>query len=170
METVTWDLHVHTTISRCGKEGASVENILESAEKLGLKTIGFSDHCWASEIPGASPWHQGQDVEHVLQIKNMLPKDTGIRILVGCETECIGNSVVGLNRELAENFDFVWLPANHFHQRGFVVPPNLGEGGPKAVSELLYSRFLEAVELGFGTGIVHPFIPLGFLNWEEDIL
>jgi histidinol phosphatase-like PHP family hydrolase len=65
---------------------------------------------------------------------------------------------------------YVMIPANHFHMTGFTVPSDLRDQGPKAVRELLYRRFMETVELGFGTGIVHPFIPLGFMDWEKEIL
>jgi histidinol phosphatase-like PHP family hydrolase len=122
-------------------------------------------------MPGESPWYRGQNIEHVLSIRDQLPLDTrGLRILIGCETEYIGNGIAGLNKELAGRFDFVWVPANHFHQKGFVVPDDLGSGGPEAVSELLYRRFMEVVDLGFAGGIVHPFVPLGFLEWEAEIL
>ena len=171
MKPITCDLHVHTNISRCGDAAATVESCLEAAKKQNLKTIGFADHCWAAQLPGESPWYKGQDIEHVLKIKKQLPGNiSGIRVLVGCETEFIGNGICGLNKELASSFNFVLLPANHFHQRGFVVPEDLGASGAKAVSELLYKRFMETTELGFGTGIVHPFIPLSFLEWEADIL
>jgi histidinol phosphatase-like PHP family hydrolase len=171
MKPIDQDLHVHTNLSRCGKSEATVENCLAAAEKQGIKTIGFANHCWAAEMPHESPWYRGQNIEHVLSIRGQLPDDTrGLRILVGCETEYIGNGIAGLNKELAGRFDFVWIPANHFHQKGFVVPGELGSGGPGAVAELLYRRFMEAVDLGFGSGIVHPFRPLGFLEWEGEIL
>jgi histidinol phosphatase-like PHP family hydrolase len=64
----------------------------------------------------------------------------------------------------------VWIPATHFHMRGFVVPGDLAAGGPQAVGELLYRRFMEALEIEFATGIVHPLVPLGFLDWEIEIL
>ena len=171
MESVTCDLHIHTNLSSCGDNSATAASCLEAAEKQGLKTLGFADHCWASQLPGESPWYRGQDIEHVLKIEEQIPDNTrGIRVLKGCETEYIGNGISGLNKELSKIFDFVWLPANHFHQKGFVVPENLEAGGAKAVSELLYRRFMEVTELGFGAGIVHPFVPLGFLEWEADIL
>jgi histidinol phosphatase-like PHP family hydrolase len=171
MKPIDRDLHVHTNLSRCGKSEATVENCLAAAEKQGIKTIGFANHCWAAEMPNESPWYRGQNIEHVLSIRDQLPNDTrGFRILIGCETEYIGNGIAGLNKELARHFDFVWVPANHFHQKGFVVPEELGSGGPKEVSELLYRRFMETVDLGFADGIVHPFIPLGFLEWEAEIL
>ena len=171
MKPVTQDLHVHSSLSKCGSVEATVENMLKAAEKQGLKTIGFSDHCWAKELPGVSSWYSGQDIDHVQKIREGIPADVkGVNILVGCETEYIGGGISGMNRELSQCFDFVWLPANHFHQKGFVVPEDLGAGGPAAVSELLYRRFMEAVNLGFGNGIVHPFVPMGFLEWEADIL
>ena len=178
MKPITIDLHVHTCLSRCAKSEATVDSYIAAAEKQGLKTICFTNHCWATQMPGMNDWYKGQDIDHVMKIKEQIPKDTkGIRILVGCETEYIGNGIAGLNRELAECFDFVLIPANHFHMKGFTVPRDLGSGGPKEVSELLYRRFMEAACLGFGTAIAHPFIPLGFSEhegyppgWEADIL
>jgi histidinol phosphatase-like PHP family hydrolase len=171
MKPIDRDLHVHTNLSLCAKSKATVENCLAAAEKQGITSIGFANHCWAGEMPHANSWYRAQNVEHVLSIRDQLPDDTrGLRILIGCETEYIGNGIAGLNKDLAERFDFVWVPANHFHQKGFVVPEELGSGGPKEVSELLYRRFMEAVDLGFARGIVHPFIPLGFLEGEAEIL
>jgi histidinol phosphatase-like PHP family hydrolase len=168
---VNCDLHVHTNLSKCGARDAVAAGCLEAAKKQGLKSIGFANHCWASHLPGASDWYKGQDVEHVLKIKDELtscPKD--VKVYVGCETEYIGNGIAGMDKETAGRFEFVLIPANHFHMTGFTVPGDLGSGGPAAVRELLYRRFLEAVDLGFGNGIVHPFTPLGFEDWEEEIM
>ena len=168
---ITQDLHIHTNLSSCAKNEATPKACLEAAQKQGLKTVGFADHCWAAQLPGASEWYKKQDMEHVLKIREMLPADTGeMRVLIGCETEYTGNGIAGLNKELAGAFDFVLIPANHFHMKGYTVPENLASGGPQAVSQLLYRRFMEVTELGFGAGIAHPFRPLGFIEWEEDIL
>jgi histidinol phosphatase-like PHP family hydrolase len=168
---VACDLHVHTNISKCGAPEATAESCLEAAAKEGLKIVGFSNHCWANHLPGASDWYKGQDVEHVLQIRSEIPSPPGnVRVLIGCETEYIGNGVAGMDKETTALFDYVLIPANHFHMRGYTVPEDLGAGGPGAVRELLYRRFLEAVDLGFGTGIVHPFGPLGFMDWEEEVM
>jgi histidinol phosphatase-like PHP family hydrolase len=166
------DWHVHTNLSKCAKPEAAVHSCVEAACSQGLKSLGFANHCWAEDIPGASGFYQGQGVDHVLSIKKELAgeKDSCLHIFVGCETEFLGGKISGLNKEYAKLFDFIWIPANHFHQKGFVVPENLGSGGPREVAELLYRRFLEVVELDFGTGIVHPFIPLGFKEQEEAIL
>ena len=172
MLTIDHDLHIHTSLSKCAKNpDATVPNFLAAAEKNNLKIIGIANHCWAAELPGMSSWYRDQDIEHVLSIKNQIPENTnGIKILIGCETEYTGNRIAGLNRELAGFFDFVLLPCNHFHMKGFVVPEDLGSGGPREVAELLYRRFMEVTDLGFGFGIVHPFVPLGFMEHEEDIL
>jgi histidinol phosphatase-like PHP family hydrolase len=166
------DWHIHTKLSKCARLEATVHSYLEAARSQGLKSVGFSNHCWAENIPGASEFYRGQGVEHVLSIKKELAeeKDSYLQIFVGCETEFLGGKILGLDKEHAKLFDFIWIPANHFHQKGFVVPENLGSGGPREVAELLYRRFLEAVELDFGTGIVHPLIPLGFKEQEEAIL
>jgi histidinol phosphatase-like PHP family hydrolase len=171
MKPVECDLHIHSNLSKSSRPESTVENCLAAAKSQGLKIAGFSNHCWAAHLPGASEWYQSQNEEHALSFRDQIPADTGgLRVLTGCETEYIGNGVAGMDRETARRFDYVLLPANHFHMKGFAVPDNLGDGGPKAVRDLLYRRFLEVTELGFGTGIVHPLEPLGFSDWEQEIL
>jgi histidinol phosphatase-like PHP family hydrolase len=171
MKPVECDLHIHSNLSKSSRPEATVENCLAAARARGLKTAGFSNHCWAAHLPGANDWYRSQTAEHALSFREQIPSDTGgLRVLTGCETEFLGKGLAGMDRETAARFDYVLLPANHFHMKGFVVPENLGDGGPGAVRELLYRRFLEVTELGFGTGIVHPFEPLGFRDWEEEIL
>ena len=44
------DLHVHTYLSSCciNKAGHTPRSIIELAEKMGVTTIGFADHVWAT--------------------------------------------------------------------------------------------------------------------------
>lgn len=168
---VTRDLHIHTNLSKCGDPSSTAAACVLAAEKAGLTGIGFANHCWASQIEGASDFYQGQDLEHVLKIKDELAAlATGLQVWVGCETEYTGSGRAGMNRELAGRLDYVFFPASHFHMSGYTVPEDLRSRGPCSVRELLYRRFLEVTELGFGTGIVHPFFPLGFDDWEEEVL
>ena len=86
MKSIEQDLHVHTILSKCANaELATVENYLIAAEKSGLKTIGFADHCWAAQLPGENNWYRGQNIEHVMMIKEQIANISdrqGIRILV----------------------------------------------------------------------------------------
>ena len=174
---VTSDLHIHTNLSLCAEPDATVERYLALWAENDVRTIGFSNHCWAGHIPfpnGVCPgvdWYKAQPVERALTIRKQLPKDTGSkRILIGCEVEYIGSGIAGIDKDTAKLFDYVLVAANHFHMTGLTVPSDLVSGGTDAIRELLYRRFNEAAALEFATGIVHPFIPYGFSDIETEII
>ena len=84
------DIHIHTTLSSCAQEDVTVETYLGRAKEDGLTLLGFSNHLWDQDVPGASNWYRPQNVEHVLALKETLPalaQQSGIRLLFGCETE-----------------------------------------------------------------------------------
>ena len=41
---ITHDFHIHTHLSVCAKDSATVEHYAEVAKNLGLKKLGFADH------------------------------------------------------------------------------------------------------------------------------
>ena len=165
---VTSDLHVHTNLSLCGDPDATVEGYLSACREAGITTIGFSNHCWVGDMPlncYIADWYRVQTLDRALSLRNQIPDDTkGIKVLVGCETEYIGNGIIGMDKDAAELFDYVLVPMSHFDKPGFVVPADLASGGARAVSELLYRYFYEIVTLGIATGVPHPFVPFGFFD------
>ncbi len=167
---VDHDIHIHTTLSSCcADEQATPENIIARAAEEGLKTIGFADHMWDSRMPGASDWYMPQDLEHILKIRDMIPKDTkGVKVLVGCETEYCGNGKVGISREAAEQLDFVLIPASHVHMKGFVLPS--WAETPKDIARVMLQHFNEVVGLGLATGITHPFLPVNHGDHVDEII
>lgn len=167
---VDHDIHVHTFLSRCSDDPEAVPGrILARAAGCGLRTIGFSDHLWDAEVPGASEWYRPQDFEHVSQIRAQIPEEThGIRVLIGCETEYLGRGVVGISPEAARQLDFVLVPHSHFHMEGFVRPAHVKT--PEQIADLLAERFAEAVELEVTTGIAHPFLPCILPERTDEIL
>ncbi len=163
------DVHVHTTLSACcGDKEATPANIIARAAQEGLRTIGFADHLWDAAVPGAMDWYRPQDLAHVLGTRALLPRDlSGVRVLVGCESEYCGEGKVGISPAAAAQLDFVLLPISHFHMRGFVAPAELRDAD--AVARLLVARFEQAVDLGLATGIAHPFFPLGHEAQMDEI-
>ena len=116
------DLHIHSKISLCsGDEEQSNERILQYAKDNNLKTICLTDHFWDENISGAIDWYKKQDYAHIAAAKP-LPKADGVRFLFGCETEMDKDMRLGITRERFDNFDFVVIPATHFHMRGFTIP------------------------------------------------
>ncbi len=164
------DLHIHTTLPRCAREDAAPGGYLSEIRRRPFTVAGFADHLWDSDVPGASDWYRPQDIPHVLSLRRELADVTipGVRLLFGCETEYIGNGVVGLTPEHAALFDFVLVPANHFHMEGFVRPA--GMEGSDELRRLFLDRFLEVCEIDFAFGIAHPFVPIGFFDRGEELL
>jgi len=167
---INHDIHVHTFLSACSSDPEAVpERMLAAAARHGLQTIGFADHLWDAEVPGASEWYRPQDVAHISQIRAQIPADThGVRVLVGCETEYVGNGVVGISPAAAEKLDFVLVPHSHFHMEGFVRPVEVR--APREVAELMRQRFAEVIELEVCTGVAHPFLPCGFAEQTDEII
>ncbi len=159
---VLHDIHIHTHLSSCcmDKE-ATVENILKAARENEYKTIGFADHVWDNPEYEPSEWYKPQNLEHILRIKQEIPKDTyGIRVLIGCETEYCGNGIIGLSEEAASQLDYVLVPMSHTHQRGFVIPDE--DYNNLEIAKLMVDYFKGVLKLNIATGIAHPFAPLGF--------
>lgn len=159
---VTHDIHIHTNLSSCCKDPASTpENIIKAAAEKGYKLIGFADHLWDNPVYEPSNWYRPQNLEHVLKIKEQVPKDTmGVKVLVGCETEYCGNGVIGISEEAASQMDFVLVPMSHLHMKGFVLPN--GEYKNIEVARLMVNYFKEVLNLNIATGIAHPFMPISF--------
>ena len=68
------DLHMHTTYSD-GKN--SVKQMVDTAKKLGLKTIAITDHIWRS-----SDWFD----EYAKEIKSI---DSEVKVLIGFEAKAL---------------------------------------------------------------------------------
>ena len=167
---VDHDVHVHTNLSSCCHDpDFEPPAAVALAAELGLRTIGFANHCWDAAVGGASDWYAPQTIDHVLRAREQLPADTqGVRVLVGCETEYCGGGKFGISPAGAERLDFVLIPHSHFHMAGFTVPADLHRS--EDVARLLVQRFDEVVASGLATGIAHPFVTLGFEDGLDAIL
>lgn len=165
------DIHIHTNLSLCGKEDATVKSYIDLAYERGLKTIGFSDHLWDKDVEGASDWYRVQDIDHVYKIRENVPEDTkGIKLLFGCETEFLGGTQVGITREHANLFDYILIPTSHIHMVGFIRPSHIITVND--IRSLLLQRFKEAASLIFDVpvGMAHPFCPVANHHMEDEIL
>lgn len=122
------DMHIHTRLSRCSNDqDQNAQTILEHAKKHGLKTVVVTDHFWDEPVKGLpTTWYQGQDFEHISQIKP-LPQADRIKFLFGCETEMTGNLVIGLDKSHFDEFDFIVIPTTHLHMIANVLPLPQGQ-------------------------------------------
>ncbi len=136
------DLHIHTQLSVCsGDPEATVANIVHDTHERGFDTICFTDHYWDKKIPGASPFYEVQDFDHVAQ-SLPLPKVDGMRVLFGCETEYCGNGKLAMPMERFDDFDFVIIPPNHYHMGDLTIGKMQFDNTDEA-AKMFADRFLE---------------------------
>lgn len=165
-------MHTHTNLSACADRNTTLALLAEAAVKLGIETLGVANHLWDSKVPGASGWYAPQNVEHVLKIRSEVPAVKAPRILIGCETEYIGNGVLALSPENAVKFDYILVPFTHFHMKNFVIPADVTDS--REIAKLMLKRGLEILEhptmnCGVPCGFAHPFVPCGCNNGVQII-
>ena len=115
------DYHIHTHLSSCCKDPEqTTENLLCYARKNGLRRICVTDHYWDSSVPGASPWYQKQNYDHIAQ-SLPLPREEGIEFLFGCETDLDKFMTLGTPPSRFDDFDFIVIPTTHLHMKGFTL-------------------------------------------------
>lgn len=139
MFPIDHDLHCHTHLSLCsGDPAQSVAAILAHARANGYSAQCVTDHFWDHPaVPGASDWYARQDFAHVCS-DLPLPDGGGVRLAFGCETEFVGGDGLGIAPERFDAFQFIVVPPNHFHMKGFVRPETADT--PLRIAELLVSR------------------------------
>lgn len=164
------DIHIHTSLSSCAEPGADLSDYAPAIKAAGLSAAGFANHLWDSAIPGASEWYKPQNIDHVMKLKNELGEyDFGnTKIYFGCETEYIGNGIVGLHQDNACLFDYVLVPPHHFHMAGFTRPENLTR--LEEVRKIMIEHFMEVCNISFAFGLAHPFVPLGYMSQAAELL
>lgn len=153
------DFHVHTNLSICANETATVENYIAHAKRLGLTKIGFSDHFGAKDIPNARGFYRAHPYEHNAQLKDTLAalNEPDIRFYFGCETEYhTPKRDIALTEEEAERFDFISVPNSHTHM---IMPKDVIGNYEKHVAFMIqaYEDILNSPLSRYVTSMAHPF-------------
>lgn len=153
------DFHVHTNLSICANETATVENYIANAKRLGLKKIGFSDHFGAKDIPGARGFYAAHPFEHNAELKDTLAKinEPDIKFYFGCETEYhTPKRDIALTEAEAEKFDFIVVPNSHTHM---IMPKEYIPSYEKHRDFMImaYEDILNSTLSRYVTAMAHPF-------------
>ena len=172
---ITEDLHLHTYLSKCAKNGGHARDYVAQAQSEGLSVIAFTDHMWDSAVPGASDWYKPQDMAHIGQLRAELAELPAgpVRVLFGCETECDKNGVVGITQEAASRLDILLVPNSHTHMLDFVMPREYN-GIPDKHGAFMVRHFMDIIRspvARYITAIPHPFAAVGkSASEKEEIL
>ncbi|HPE94472.1 MAG TPA: hypothetical protein PLT66_00200 [Bacillota bacterium] len=165
MDITSADLHIHTNLSLCAVESARAGAYIDAAARGNIKTVGFSNHYWDEDVPGASDWYKVQNTQHVMQLKEELGdvSQYPVRVLFGCECEFAHGDTLSISEKKAQLFDYVLVPHSHTHMLGFVLPVDCQS--PEKHADFLVKSFFGVVTHPLAkqyiTGIVHPFDPCG---------
>lgn len=156
---VKHDFHIHTNLSLCAREDATVENYMQAAEKHGLEKIGFADHFWDSSIEIGHGFYDIQNYNHVQQIKPLLEqmRSDKIKTYFGAEVEYDPkHRGVAITEAVAEQFDFLIVPNSHTH---FMMPKDCYEPYQKHVDFMVqaYEDTINSNVSRYITAMAHPF-------------
>lgn len=157
---IAHDFHVHTHLSVCAKESATILHYANTAKKLGFTKIGFADHFWDEKC--GEPWNNfyaRQGLDHVLELKKELATaDFGkTKVYFGCETEY--NPITkapAITEAVAEQFDFVIVPNSHTHM---MMPKELYEPYEKHKDFMIeaYYNIINSDVSKYILSMAHPF-------------
>lgn len=164
------DLHVHTNLSLCARDSATVENQVKKAKQCGLNKIGFADHFWGVPIGAEETWweqvqmcarsyYTTQNFDHVMRSKSEIErlKGQGVELLLGCEAEYDPyRRDIAITEEQAQQFDFIIVPNSHTHM---VMPKTFYEPYDKHIQFMIeaYEDILNSPLSRYVTAIAHPF-------------
>ena len=154
------DFHIHTHLSVCAKDTATVEHYAQTAKNLGFTKIGFADHFWDEKC--GEPWnrfYERQGLAHVLELKKEIESVDfgGTKVFFGCETEYDPrNKGAAITPAVAEQFDFVIVPNSHTHM---MMPKDLYEPYEKHKQFMIdaYNQILDCEVSKYILSMAHPF-------------
>ena len=161
---MTYDLHVHTHLSDCADKQAFYHRYIPLAEEMGQTVLGFADHSWADGVEGASPWYKKQPFSRLQKQKQELceylqQNPSPVKVLQGAEGE-FANFLLGVDDEAAEYADYIIIPHDHVHMKGFVIP--MERYSEEGIAKFLLESF-EALckhpRKDLFVGLCHPMVP-----------
>lgn len=156
---INHDFHIHTSLSLCAKQSATLDNYIEQAKKLGLNKIGISNHFWDELFPVDIDFYQIQNFLHIENIKTEIErkKNCGLNIYFGCEAEYDPKRAdISVSEAVAEQFEFILVPNSHTHM---MMPKNLYEPYEKHRDFMIkaYKDIINSKVSKYITAIAHPF-------------
>jgi histidinol phosphatase-like PHP family hydrolase len=139
--------------------------MLAYAEKIGIKTVGFTDHFYQYPYQ-ATPVFSNCGPAIVDQLRLELKENqTNVRVLIGCEADQVRLDMLSIDADYARQLDFVMVAASHFHLSNTQHPDNLE---PRTVAEHYLGFLRKALESDFVNIIAHPFYTPGHTLGEPE--
>ena len=123
MHEVTYDLnelfrmnyHIHTTLSRCGRQEMTLAAIIKEAERAGLSEIAITDHIH----PGETAKVFRNDKILRAQLKN-IPHT--VKVYLGTELSAYGKNKYTLQYSNFDKVEYRLYSHNHYQMDGWELP------------------------------------------------
>lgn len=166
------DFHLHTTVSCCADESATIKNYFERFRNMDLKYIAFTDHFWdCSKHAPEEEWMVQYDYPYLERIKDEISVEGSVpfQVYFGCEVEYQPKTGgLMITEETAEKFDFITAAGTHTHhfltKEELANPDRTVEGMIAAYEDIIHcsvSRYIGSV--------AHPFSAIG-TPYDRDLL
>lgn len=155
------DIHIHTYISPCSSDPEQNMNyLIQYAKRHGFKYICTTDHFWDLNV--YKPTYSFYENQSIEKLKTILPfpKDNDVKIYFGAEADMDKDYVIGVSKEVFDQFDFVIIALSHLHASPFTIrdDPTLEEYREAYINRLY--AFLNNDSLPFKKmGIAHVTCP-----------
>ena len=157
------DLHVHTNLSLCAKDGVEAGDYISFCEKEGIEVIGFSNHLYLDRVLKKRGYDE-TGLNRALRLKdeiNELRKTTDVKILFGCEVENYFGQSPSLDPADAGHFDYILIAASHILNAKNEYK-NYDLSTPDKLRKMVVDQFVRACGLNYSvpTCICHPLYPI----------
>ncbi len=158
------DLHVHTNLSLCAKDGVTAGDYIPFCERESIEVIGFSNHLYLDRVLKKRGFGDETGLMRALKLKdeiNELRKKTDVKILFGCEVENYFGQEPSLNPADAGHFDYILIAASHIlNAKDEYREYDLST--PDKLRKMVIDQFVRACEISYSvpTCICHPLYPI----------
>lgn len=148
-ELARYNLHVHTTFSRCAKPDELPQDIVREADRLGLDMIALTDHY---NDPGFDRQYMAQ-IDELKRAVASVPHR--VKVLFSSELSGCGIGKWLENDDTNRALDYRLYSCNHFHIKPWDHPD---DKSPRGYAEFAMAIIRSVVETGRADCIAHPLI------------
>lgn len=156
-ELFSANYHIHTNLSRCGRQEMTLSAIVKAAEAAGLREIAITDHIHPFETPKLR-----RNARVLAPQKSAIRTD--LKVYLGAELSAHG--VKKYTLQYADfPLDYKLYAHNHYHMFGWEQPADRSPAGYK---EHCKRVLMNAIASGKPDCFAHPFIDKYIVREFED--
>jgi histidinol phosphatase-like PHP family hydrolase len=153
--------HTHTDLSLCGREDATFDGVVETAERLGFHTVVLTDHVHAPEVTDY-PHHLDRLREYQRRRDEL---GTEVKIVVGAEFEVAEPGRIIAPEPFVEICECIIVAPNHYHL-GWITMP---QGSAASVASHELDQIETILDWPHAEVVAHPFAGTGLEHSPNEL-